>query len=53
MLQYALVCFLAALIAALFGFTGVAESIAGLAKALFVVFMFAAAVIVAAEAQRH
>ena len=38
MLHYAVVFFIIALIAALFGFGGIATSLAGIAKMLFVVF---------------
>lgn len=39
MLQYALIFFIVALIAALFGFGGLAASAAGIAKILFFVFL--------------
>jgi uncharacterized membrane protein YtjA (UPF0391 family) len=44
MLHYAIVFFIIALIAALFGFTGIAASATGIAKILFVVFLIMAVV---------
>jgi uncharacterized membrane protein YtjA (UPF0391 family) len=44
MLHYAVVFFVIALIAALFGFGGIAASSAGIAKILFFVFLIIAAV---------
>jgi len=48
MLHYAIVFFLLALLAALFGFSSVAVGAASLAKLLFAVFLIAAAVTVLA-----
>lgn len=42
MLQYAVVFFIIALIAALFGFTGIAAGAVGIAKILFYVFLIGA-----------
>jgi uncharacterized membrane protein YtjA (UPF0391 family) len=54
MLHYAIVCFAIALIAALFGFTGIASGAAGIAKVLFVVFLIvAAATLVAGQTRRE
>jgi len=44
MLHYAVVFFLIALAAALFGFTGIAASAAGIAQILFVIFLVLAVV---------
>ena len=44
MLHYAVVFFIVALIAAVFGFGGIAAGAAGIAKVLFVVFLFGAVV---------
>lgn len=44
MLHYAVVFFVIALIAALFGFTGIASGTAEIAKVLFLVFIVIAAV---------
>lgn len=44
MLRYALIFFIIALIAALFGFTGVATGAASIAKILFFVFLVGAGV---------
>jgi uncharacterized membrane protein YtjA (UPF0391 family) len=44
MLHYAVVFFVIALIAAVFGFTGIAAGAAGIAKILFVVFLIGAAI---------
>jgi uncharacterized membrane protein YtjA (UPF0391 family) len=43
MLHYAVVFFVIALVAALFGFTGIAVGAAGIAKILFLVFLVIAA----------
>lgn len=40
MLHYALVFFIVALIAALFGFGGIASASAGIAQILFAIFLF-------------
>ena len=44
MLHYAVIFFVIALIAAVFGFTGIAAGAASIAKTLFVVFLIVAAV---------
>ncbi len=44
MLYYAVVFFIGALIAAVFGFTGLAADAAGIAKILFVLFLIGAVV---------
>jgi len=44
MLHYAVVFLIIALIAAVFGFTGIAASAVGIAKVLFIVFLLLAAV---------
>ncbi|WP_372660333.1 DUF1328 domain-containing protein [Hydrogenophaga sp.] len=44
MLHYAVVFFVIALIAAVFGFTGIAVGAAGIAKVLFFIFVFLAIV---------
>jgi uncharacterized membrane protein YtjA (UPF0391 family) len=44
MLYYALVFFVVALIAAVFGFTGLAAGAAGIAKILFVLFLIGAVI---------
>lgn len=44
MLHYAVVFFVIALVAALFGFGGIAASAAGIAKILFYVFLFLTAI---------
>jgi len=44
MLRYALIFFIVALIAALFGFTGVAAGAAAIAKILFYVFLAVAGI---------
>lgn len=44
MLQYAVVFFIIALIAALFGFTGIAAGAVGIAKILFFVFLIGAVI---------
>jgi len=44
MLHYAIVFFVIALIAAVFGFTGIAAGAAGIAKILFVVFLIGAVI---------
>jgi uncharacterized membrane protein YtjA (UPF0391 family) len=54
MLHYAIVFFAIALIASLFGFTGIASGAAGIAKVLFVVFLIvAAATLVAGQTRRE
>lgn len=44
MLRYALIFFIVALVAALFGFTGIAAGAAGIAKILFFAFLIIAGV---------
>lgn len=44
MLHYAVIFFIVAIIAAVFGFTGIATGAAGIAKILFVLFLVGAAV---------
>lgn len=44
MLQYALIFFIVALIAAVFGFTGIAAGAASIAKILFFVFLIVAGI---------
>lgn len=52
LLKYALIFFVLAIIAALFGFGGIAGAAAGIAKILFIGFIILAAVILVASLAR-
>jgi uncharacterized membrane protein YtjA (UPF0391 family) len=53
MLYYALVFFLVAILAAVFGFTGIAVASAGIAKILFFIFLVLFLVSLVAHASRR